>query len=104
MYRSPGSPPVIASPTPRKLTTSPSLIPAGIAILISSSRLIVPRPPHVSHFSFGIFPVPWQVSHVRTDEKEPIMERFTSCTLPFPLQVAHVSKVVPSFAPLPPQV
>jgi hypothetical protein len=57
-YRSPGAPPAVASPAPVRRIISPSLMPAGTAITISSSRRTTPAPAQIRHFFSGTFPVP----------------------------------------------
>src|SRR3989344_6070278 len=94
-------PPAMASPEPESRIISPLSTPAGIATEISCSLRTTPLPLHALHFSFGIFPVPRQLSHTRTLVNVPRIEFFVSCIFPLPLHTVHVTCSVPGFPPVP---
>src|SRR3989338_2234019 len=78
-------------------------MPAGLTIMISSSRLSTPEPQQVAQGFSGTFLLPRQVLHVEDTENVPKGERRDSTTWPLPLQVGHVFVFVPGSAPLPVQ-
>ena len=95
--RSPAAPPRGASlPFPRTLSCRPSLAPAGMLILTSSSSRISPCASAPAGILSAIFPNPWQAEQVVWDCICPKTVFTIFIWAPLPLQVGQVLEVTPS--------
>src|SRR3989344_6536484 len=78
-----------AWPAPLITSVSPSLIPAGISKVTDLIFFVLPSPPQILHFSFGILPTPRHSGHIIDLLKLPKSE-LTFCRIsPWPPHDGH---------------